>query len=348
MVDQPALNPGLTPGSTPGLTPERLLRRLEWRVLRRLDGRMQGDHRTLFRGTGVDVVDLREYQPGDDLRHIDWNVTARTDVPHVREYVEDREVTAWLLLDRSASMNFGPVERRKQVVVAEVAATVAQLLARGGNRIGALIFDGPTQEVVPPGSGRTQVLRILSRLLRTPDPQATTRTSPAGRALTTGRAPGSWLDRLTRRSPAPDPHHRPAGSPTDLTVPLRAVLGLARSRSVIVVVSDFISDPGWEKPLGLLSRRHDVVALQVLDRHEYDLPAVGLIYVEDPETGEQIFVDTDDSAFSGRLREVAAQRQAELEQAARSAGTDLFTVTTDEDLVRALARISELRRRRRR
>ena len=123
------------------LTPERVLRRLEWRVLRRLDGRLQGDYRTVFRGTGVDVADLREYQFGDDLRHIDWNVTARTDVAHVREYLEDREVTAWLLLDRSASMDFGPVERHKHVVLTEVAATVAQLLSRGGNRVGALLFD---------------------------------------------------------------------------------------------------------------------------------------------------------------------------------------------------------------
>ena len=118
------------------LTPERVLRRLECRVLRRLDGRLQGDYRTVFRGTGVDVADLREYQFGDDLRHIDWNVTARTDVAHVREYLEDREVTAWLLLDRSASMDFGPVQRHKHVVLVEIAATVAQLLSRSGNRVG--------------------------------------------------------------------------------------------------------------------------------------------------------------------------------------------------------------------
>ena len=126
---------------TAALTPERVLRRMEWRVIRRLDGRLQGDYRTLFRGTGIDVADLREYQPGDDLRHVDWNVTARMDTPYVREYLEDREVTAWLLLDCSPSMDFGPVERRKHVVLTEVAATVAQLLARGGNRIGALLFD---------------------------------------------------------------------------------------------------------------------------------------------------------------------------------------------------------------
>ena len=150
---------------TPALTPERVLRRLEWRVVRRLDGRLQGDYRTLFRGTGIDVADLREYQPYDDVRHIDWNVTARTDVPHVRVYDEDREVTAWLLLDRSASMGFGPVQRRKHDVLADVAGTVAQVLARGGNRIGAVLFDTGIERTIPPGHGRTQVLRILSGLM---------------------------------------------------------------------------------------------------------------------------------------------------------------------------------------
>ena len=313
----------------PALTPERILRRLEWRVVRRLDGRLQGDYRTLFRGAGIDVVDLREYQPGDDLRHIDWNVTARTDVPHVREYLEDREITAWLLLDRSASMDFGPVDRRKHLVVAEVAATVARLLGRGGNRVGALIFDRELEEVVPPGQGRNQVLRILSRLLA----------PPAGPPVDHGRR-----RRLGRRLPA----GRAVRATTDLAVPLRAALGVARRRSVIVIVSDFISAPGWERPLALLARRHDVVALQVLDPREHDLPAAGMLYVEDPETGEQIFVDTSDTGFTGRLRAVAAERQQELRATARRAGTELYTIGTDEDLVRALARVAELRRRRHR
>jgi uncharacterized protein (DUF58 family) len=295
---------------TAELTPERILRRLEWRVIRRLDGRLQGDYRTLLRGTGVDVVDLREYQPGDDLRHIDWNVTARMDTPHVREYLEDREVTAWLLLDRSPSMGFGPVERRKSVVVAELSAIIAQLLTRGGNQVGALLFDADLDEVIRPASGRNQVLRILSRLLRAPDGSATRTT-------------------------------------TQLAGPLRAALGIARRRSLVVIISDFISEPGWERALGQLGHRHDVVALQVVDRREFELPAVGMIYVEDAETGEQIFIDSDDPAFQRRLRAAADERQAELTAIARSAGIDLFTVATDEDLVRALARIGELRRRRR-
>lgn len=292
------------------LTPERVLRRLEWRVLRRLDGRLQGDYRTMFRGTGVDVADLREYQFGDDLRHIDWNVTARTDVTHVREYVEDREVTAWLLLDSSASMDFGPVERRKHVVLAEVAATVAQLLSRGGNRVGALFFDAQVRETIPPGHGRNQVLRILARLMQ----------PPAGK----------------QRSGV-----------TDLTVALRAASGILHRRSLVVIVSDFIGETGWQGLLRQLARRHDVVPIQVVDRREFELPAAGMIYVEDAETGEVIFVNTDDPGFQRRLRAGADERQAALVADVRSAGLDLFTVSTDEDLVRAMFRIAQLRRRRR-
>lgn len=293
---------------TAALTPERILRRLQWRVLRRLDGRLQGDYRTAFRGTGVDVADLREYRYGDDLRHIDWNVTARTDLTHVREYVEDRDLTAWLVLDTSASMDFGPVGRRKHLVLAEIAGAVAQLLSAGGNRVGALLFDTAVRDTIPPGHGRRQVLRIISRLL----------------SGTTGEK-----------------------GETDLAAALRAASGMLRRRSLVVIVSDFLGRPGWPKLIGQLARRHDVVAVQVVDRREFDLPAAGMLYVEDAETGEVIFVDTDDPGFQQRLRAAADQRQADLVGDLRSAGLDLFTVSTDEDLVRALVRIVGLRGRKR-
>ena len=259
---------------TAALTPERVLRRLEWRVLRRLDGRLQGDYRTVFRGAGVDVADLREYQYGDDLRHIDWNVTARTDITHVREYVEDREVTAWLLLDASASMEFGPIERRKHLVLTEVAATVAQLLSAGqpGRRP---VLRRPRRETIPPGNGRNHVLRILARMLG-PDARPPRRASP------------TWAWRCAPRC------------------------GILRRRSLVVIVSDFLSEPGWQGLLSQLARRHDVVAIQVVDRREFELPAAGMIYVEDAETGEVIFVDTDDPGFQQRLREQADERQATL------------------------------------
>ena len=153
------------PSSTPA-TAEGILRRLEWRVIRRLDGLLQGDYRTLFHGVGIDLADLRDYEPGDDIRHIDWNVTARMDTPYVRTFLEDREMTAWLLLDRSPSMGFGPTDRPKEAVLIELATTLARLLTRGGNRVGAILFNNTVERTIPPLGGRRQVLRLTHHLLR--------------------------------------------------------------------------------------------------------------------------------------------------------------------------------------
>ena len=315
------------------LTPERLLRQLEWRVVRRLDGRLQGDYRSLFRGSGIDFTNLREYEPGDDLRHIEWNVTARMDTPYVREYVEDREVTAWLLLDHSASMGFGPVDRQKDLVLAELATTLALVLTRRGNRVGMVVFDQDVERVLPARSGRNQVLQIADVLLDRRNARAA-----ASEAASTTK-PGR---RRSRGDSGPERHV------TDLGAMLNRSAGMIRRRALVVVVSDFISEPGWEKALSRLARRHEVVALQVSDPREDELPDVGSIYVEDAETGEQIFVDTSDPGFRSRLKAAADERQALLEETTRSAGVDLHQVRTDEDLVRSLLRISELRRRRRR
>lgn len=314
--------------ATTTLSAERLLRRLEWRVVRRLDGRLQGDYRSLFRGSGLDFTDLREYEPGDDLRHIEWNVTARLDTPYVREYVEERELTAWLLLDHSASMGFGPVDRQKDLVLAEVATALAHILTRGGSRVGAVILGEAVEKVVPPASGRNQVLRIAKTLL---DRRADQLPGPSKRR--------AWGRRRSTEA---------TGRVTDLSVMLSALGGMARRRSLVIVISDFISEPGWEVPLGRLARRHEVVALQITDPREFELPDAGLVYVEDAETGEQIFVDTSDPQFRTRLRAAADQRQAELARLTRHAGVDLYTLSTDEDLVRSLVRVTELRRRRRR
>ena len=362
--------------ATATLSAERLLRRLEWRVVRRLDGRLQGDYRSLFRGAGLDFTDLREYEPGDDLRHIEWNVTARLDTPYVREYVEDREITAWLVLDESASMGFGPVDRQKDLVLAEVATALAHVLTRGGSRVGAVLLDTEVERVIPPASGRNQVLRIAKALLDqraehvaadaiVPE-QGRTARRRAARAGPPGAGDGTPASRgaRTTRGGTPAPpggirtsrggirtswRRRPAPRPvTDLSVVLTAVGAMARRRSLVVIVSDFISSPGWEVPLGRLAQRHEVVALQVTDPREFELPDAGMVYVEDAETGEQIFVDTGDAQFRSRLRAATQQRQSQLAALTRRAGVDLHSVSTDEDLVRALVRISELRRRRRR
>jgi uncharacterized protein (DUF58 family) len=329
---------------TATLTPERLLRQLEWRVLRRLDGRLQGDYRSLFRGDGLDFTNLREYEPGDDLRHIEWNVTARTDTPYVREYVEDREVTAWLLLDHSASMGFGPVDRQKDRVLAEVATTLALVLTRRGNRVGVVLFDREIEKVLPPRSGRDQVLRIADALLVRRERGASAPPS-APSTRTSSRTSSRPRRRRFRRS-GDQSGDRPGV--TDLAALFHQAAGILTRRSLVLVVSDFLSTPGWETALGRLARRHEVVALQVSDPRESELPDVGAVYVEDAETGEQIFVDTSDPGFRARMGAAAAARQAELDAATRSAGVELHHVSTDEDLVRALLRISSVRRRRRR
>ena len=296
------------PAAAP-LTPDRVLRRLEWHVLRRLDGRLQGDYRTLLRGHGTDFRDVREYQTGDDVRHVDWNVTARMDEMYVRQYTEDRELTAWLVLDHSPSMGFGPVHRTKEMVLCEVAATIAQVLVRGGNRVGAVVYDNQTVRTIPPRQGRNQVLTLVKELLRPVDG---------------------------------------GGAVTDLRAPLDLAARVIRRRSLVVLVSDFISEPGWERSLLRLTERHEVVAVRLVDAREFELPDAGLLVVQDAETGEQIVVDSSDPEFRRRLRDAGVAREAGVRDAARRAGVDLHVVSTDDDLVTAFVRIVESRKRPRR
>ena len=295
------------PSSAP--TPERILRRLEWRVIRRLDGRLQGDYRTMFHGVGLDLADLREYEPGDDVRHIDWSVTARLDTPYVRTFLEDRELTAWLLLDRSPSMGFGPTDRPKEQVLIELATTLARLFTRGGNRLGAILYNNAVEMTIAPRSGVNQVLRLTRDLLRPPEP---------------------------------------TGTATNLSDLIDYASRVIRRRSVIVLISDFISEPGWERPLALLSQRHELVALRLSDPRELELPDADVLVIEDTETGELVSVDTSDPEFRRRFHELATAQEADVQDAARRAGVDLHDVSTDDDLVTALVRIIERRRRQRR
>ncbi|HWI05433.1 MAG TPA: DUF58 domain-containing protein [Acidimicrobiales bacterium] len=296
-------------GTASPLTADRVLRRLEWHVIRRLDGRLQGDYRTLLRGHGTDFHDVREYEPGDDVRHIDWNVTARMDETFVRQYTEDRDLTAWLLLDHSPSMGFGPVDRTKEHVLREVATTIAQLLVRGGNRVAAVVYDNESVRTIPPRQGRRQVLALTEELLR----------------------------------PAPA-----RGTVTDLRRLLDTAARVIRRRSLVVLVSDFISEPGWERPLLRLTERHEVVAVRLVDPREFELPDAGLIVVQDAETGEQLFVDSSDPEFRRRLRAAGEEREAMVRAAAQRAGVDLHVISTDDDLVTAFVRIIESRKRGRR
>jgi uncharacterized protein (DUF58 family) len=288
--------------------PEQVLRRLEWTVIRRLDGMLHGDYRTLFRGFGLDLADLREYQYHDDVRHIDWNVTARLQTPYVREYNEDREVTAWFLLDLSPSVDFGSHEVRKRSLAIEFVTVLAALLARHGNRVGALFYGDALDTVIPARSGRKQVLHMVHRMLSRPE--------------------------------------RKQSGATNLQDFLQAAFQIMRRRSLVFVVSDFISTPGWGKPLAYLARRHEIVAVRLYDPLEMELPDMGLLVVQDAETGEQLFVDTHDRAFRRRFAAAAAQREQTLRSAFREAGVDALELATDDELVDSIMRFADLRKRR--
>jgi uncharacterized protein (DUF58 family) len=290
--------------------PERLLARLEWRVVRRLDGRLAGGYRTAHRGTGTDIVGLREYAEGDDARHIDWNVTARLNEPQVRVFTEDRELTVWLVLDRSASMTVGGPERGKHDVLSELALVLARLFGRGGNRVGALLYDTGVVRIVPAGTGRRHALRIGAELARTAD---------AGRR----------------------------GSTTDLAAMLDAAAKLARRRALIVVISDFIGDGDWGRSLLRLVPRHEVVALRVTDTADDELPDVGLVVVEDAETGEQLVIDSGDPLLRARLRAGVEDRDARLAAGMRRAGVPIHRIGTDEDLATVLIEVVTSTQRRR-
>jgi uncharacterized protein (DUF58 family) len=291
-------------------SPETILKRLDWTVIRRLDGLLQGDYRTLFHGFGLDLADLREYQLSDDVRYIDWNVTARMGTPYVREYTEDREVTAWFLLDLSPSVDFGTVGKSKRRLLIDFVTTLARLLTRHGNRVGAVFFTGRIEKVIPPMGGKAQVLRLINDLLRQPE---------------------------LRSSPM-----------TDLVPLFEAALRLIKRRSLVFIISDFISAPGWAKPLGNLSRRHEVLGVKLYDPRELELPDIGTVIMEDAETGEQLYVDTSDGGFRRRFVEAAKRRRYELDSAFARAGVDAFGLSTEDDVVGSILRFAVMRRQQKR
>ena len=287
---------------------EALLKRLEWTVIRRLDGLLQGDYRTLWRGAGLDLADLREYQHHDDVRHIDWNVTARLQQPYVRQFTEDRELAGWFLVDLSASVDFGSDVVNKRSVAAEFVAVLARLLTRHGNRVGALLYGSEVDTVIPARGGRLHVLELLQRISARPAEAA-------------------------------------AGA-TNLRDLLVAAQRIIKRRSTVFVVSDFISAPGWEAALSQLARRHEVTAVRLFDPLEMDLPDIGLITMRDAETGEQLLVDTHNAGFRRRFKAAAERRETALREGLARAGVDTLELATDDDLVDAILRFADLKKQR--
>ena len=303
----PKPNARTTRGRTP---PEALLRRVDWEIVRKLHGHLQGDYRSGALGEGLDVADLREYEVDDDVRRIDWNVTARMAEPYVRQYDEDREVTVWFVVDRSASMQFGHGGTTKEDVAATLTTAMSRVFMFSGNRVGALLWNNGATTVIEPRTGSTHLLRLISQL------------------------------------------HEPTASPTangpdaELANLLEAAAVAARRPSMVVVVSDFLTAPGWETAMRRLSVRHDVLAIRVLDPQESQLPDAGLVVVHDAETGEQLTVDTSDRKFRDRFAEAARDREASLQVAAARAGVDLVSVPTDADLTSVLLQMVARRKKR--
>src|SRR5256712_1704854 len=263
----------------------------------------------MFRGQGLDLADIREYVAGDDVRHIDWNVTARMDTPYVREYHEDREITAHFLLDVSPSVDFGTAEALRRTWLIDFVAVLARLLTRHGNRVGAVIYGKGVERIIPARTGRMQVLRLINELQRRP-----------------------------RLSESP---------PTALADLLETGLRSIRRRSLVFVISDFFSTPGWERPLTQLSRHHETLAIRLVDPREREIPEIGMIVMNDAETGEHLWVDTSDRRFQKRFEHVVRKREEMLAAAFRRAGVDTLELDTETDLVRSGVSLALMRKQRR-
>jgi uncharacterized protein (DUF58 family) len=289
--------------------PEGLLRALDVSIARRMEGLLAGDFRSNLLGAGSELAMIRPYVPGDDVRRIDWNVSARTNEPHVRVDLAERVLVTWLALDASPSMQFGTADRRKADVAEGVAIALGHLATRRGNRLGVATFGGEAPHTLPPTQGRAGLVGLLAAL--------------RGEHETDGRAPG----------------------PDTLGEAVKRVGGLARQRSLVVLVSDFRGPRDWRRPLLELAGRHDVLAVEVRDPREQELANVGLLWLVDPETGRQLRVDTRSRRLRERFAAAAEAERAQVRQMLTSAGVRHVVLSTSGDWLRTL--VVFLRRRRR-
>jgi len=278
---------------------EGLLRALDVSIGRRVEGLLAGDFRSNLLGTGSELAMIRPYAPGDDVRRIDWNVTARTNVPHVRVHLAERVLVTWLVLDTSASMVFGTADRRKADVAEGVAIAVGHVATRRGNRLGLVTFGDDSPRTLPPKQGRLGLLGLLSAL---------------------------------RDEPVAD-----GAGVTSLGEALRRTGALAQQRSVVIVVSDFRGPQDWRKPLLELAGRHEVVAVEIRDPREEELPNAGVLWLVDPETGRQLRADTRSEKLRARFAAAAADERAALARSLAHAGARHVVLTTAGDWLRTFA-----------
>jgi uncharacterized protein (DUF58 family) len=286
---------------------EDLFRRLRWPVLRRLAVHPGGDERSAVRGLGIEYNEVREYQPGDDPRLIDWNLTARSSSTYVRESYPDRGLDVWLVVDTSRSLDWGTARCLKRETALELVAAAAQLLARHGNRVGALLVDERVHRVIGPVAGRTALHRLIAE-------------------VDLGMVP-------------PD-----EGQTTDLGRALLEAGRLIRRRSLVLVISDFLSPTSWGLPLRSLSLRHEVIAARISDPREQDIPDVGVVTFEDPESGHQVQVDTSSRRLRDRFRRAAEEQRAWIRQEIVGSRAGLVELTTAEELLPQLVQFFQRRR----
>ncbi|MBA3434104.1 MAG: DUF58 domain-containing protein [Actinobacteria bacterium] len=306
-----ALLSGSTPARPgPGSMPEGLLRALDVSIARRMEGLLAGDFRSNVLGTGSELAMVRPYVPGDDVRRIDWNVTARTSEPHVRVDLAERVLVTWLVLDTSPSMQFGTADRRKADVAEGVAIALGHLATRRGNRLGIVTFGSSEPRSLPPKQGRVGLVGLLSALRDEPDE----------------------LD------------ERATEDETSLGAGIARTGALARQRSLVVLVSDFRGAQDWRRPLLELAGRHDVLAVEIRDPREQELSNVGLLWLVDPETGRQLRVDTRSRRLRERFAVAASAERAQVTRAIASAGVRHVVLSTSGDWLRML--VVFLRRRR--
>jgi uncharacterized protein (DUF58 family) len=283
----------------PGPTPEGLLRALDVVVRRRVESLLAGDYRSAALGIGTELAQIRPYQPGDDVRRIDWNVTARTREPHTRVQIAERALSTWLVLDTSPSMQFGTADRRKADVAEGVALAIGHIATRRGNRLGVITFGDANPRAIPPRQGRVGLMGMLTSLRREPQVEG--------------------------------------GGATSLGAALSHAGRLARSRSVVMVVSDFRGPRDWRVPLLGLAGRHDAIAVEIRDQREQELPNVGELWLVDPETGRHLRVNTAVGKLRERFKAAAEADRAEVATELRKAGCDHVVLWTGGDWLTTLA-----------
>jgi uncharacterized protein (DUF58 family) len=283
----------------PGPLPPEALRALQIEVGRRLQGLLAGDYRSSQYGDGSELAQLRPYQPGDDVRAIEWNVTARTGEPYVRVNLAERVLVTWLLLDTSPSMHFGTADRRKADVADGVALGIGHVATRRGNRLGVITFGDSKPTTLPPHQGRVGLLGLLEALQREPEEEG--------------------------------------GGATSLGTAITRAAAIARQRGVVVVVSDFRGPLDWRKPLLRLMSRHDVLAVEIRDPREQQLPDVGDLWLVDPETGRQVRVDTRSSTLRQRFATAAEEERSGVARVLSALGVPHVVLSTSGDWLRPLA-----------